>query len=54
MEDGSEMCLDGEIKNCRWWSDMVVVTLLESMSCEMTLLKILSIRVLKLLLFQLG
>ena len=30
------MCLDGEIKKCSWWSDMAVVTLLESMPFEMT------------------
>ena len=42
------------IKNCGRWSEIVAVILPEIMSFEITLLKILSIRVLELLACPLG
>ena len=46
LEGGSANVL-GEIKNCGRWSEIVAVILPEIMSFEITLLKILSIRVLE-------
>ena len=46
LSGGSANAL-GEIKNCGRWSEIVAVILPEIMSFEITLLKILSIRVLE-------
>ena len=44
----------GEIKNCDRWSDIAAMGLPETMSLEMTLLKIFSIRILEWLVCGLG